>query len=400
MTALRSLLWITSLVATQSTFAQQPIQFDGFVSIGYVDPESNQFLGSEDGEAAILTENVLRMTVPFENGLALSGQFLYREFGDNFDGGLRLDFLQLDYRSQWWGEGQQTASLGRFKARQGLYNETRDVPMTRPSILLPQSVYLDIARNFFLTLDGAKLNSLFPFERGDLSVELAVGRNQFDDKFSSMALGETAEGDWSSETNYYFDVRYESKSWTTAFNTSWIDVNYSPHSGAFLPILINDQPFALETTNGAFNSVMTTFSLQYTFTPVEFTYERNQREFETTGFYPGVTSSKSTMGGQYLQARYFFNEDWTILARFDEFFINTDDKQGELLSQTGNSRGYARSYDRTLGVNWRINQHWYLSFEQHWVTGGSWLPPIGKGRQLPPLNDDWKMTAFQLSYHF
>jgi len=400
MKLLRLSLWISSLVTAPILFAEQQVQTNGFVSIGYLSPSENQFFGDENGDTAVLTENGIRVSMPFQNGWAFSGQMIYREAGDNYDGGVSIDFLQLDYRANWWGEGQQTATIGRFKSQQGLYNKTRDVPQTRPSILLPQSVYLDIARNFFLTLDGAKLNSNYPFEEGDLSVEIAIGKNRFDDKFSAMALGETAEGDWNSFTNHYLDIRYESQNWTAATTFAWVGLSYEPNPNAYLPIRFNNMLINLPTVYGEFESVMSTYSLQYTVMPFELSYEYNDRDFESFGFSAGSTPSKTTMGGQYLQLRYFIERDLIVLARFDEFYINEDDKDGDEIVAGGNSRGYARSIDRTLGLTWRPAVDWQIAIEHHWINGGAWLPPIGKNAALPILDDDWELSAVQVSYQF
>jgi hypothetical protein len=400
MRQLKSLIWITSLVATMGLAANQAVNVNGFVSVGFLMPDANQFLGDGDGDNAFLTENGLRMSIPMDNGWAFSGQVIYRDAGDNYDGGLNIDFIQFDYRTQLWAEGQQTTTIGRFKSKQGFYNDTRDVPQTRPSILLPQSVYLDIARNFFLSLDGFKFNSVFPFDNGDLSAEIALGRNRFDDKFSTMALGQTAEGDWDSSNNSYIDLRYESQHWNAAINFAWIDISYKPNSGAYVPVNIGNLMLQAPTAAGNFDSLMSTYSIQYIYEPFEITYEYSNREFDAKGFSPNAPNSKSTMGGQYIQLRYFWLQDLTLLVRYDEFFINKSDKSGDSIAATGNSPDYAFSYDTVLGLVWELKDNWQIAIEHHWVEGGAWLPPLGKGTALPELDSHWEMTAVQVSYQF
>jgi hypothetical protein len=400
MKRLALLLLAINMPFTSLIKADNKVDFDGSISIGYLNPSDNSYFKEDGGESVIITENVLRVTAQLKRGFAISGQALYREAGDNYDGGLKLDFLQIDYRSQLWGEGQQTATFGRFKSRQGLYNETRDVPSTRPSILLPQSVYLDTARNFFLTLDGIKFRTVHPYDNGDLSFEIALGENSFDDKFSTMALGKTAEGNWSSETNRYFDIRYESSDWVAAANFAWVGIDYRPKPGAYLPIRVGNLEIPVATVNGKFDSLMSTYSIQYTFHPLEITLESNRREFDSRGFSPGSPPSELTMGGQYIQFRWFVNEQWTALYRYDEFYSNTADQNGENLLTSGNSKRYANSKDKTIGLTWRPNAEWFVSFEYHFLKGGAWLPPLGKGSALPPLVNNWDLAGFQIAYLF
>jgi len=280
------LLLLNSLLlfAQQGAADESKIKIDGFVSVGYLSPSDNHNYGDKAGEGAILTENVLRLSYDFNNGFALSSQALLREAGDFYDGGSRLDFLRLDYRDSFWHDSQQTFTLGRFKTRQGFYNETRDVPSTRPSILLPQSVYFESNRNFVLSLDGLKISNLQAFDNGDLAFEFGVGKNTTDDKFNQVILGPNVTGDWTSDNNYYSDIRWETQKLSLAINYSKVSLSFTPNFGDFLLVEQNNISFPALLIQGDYKSNVKTYSAQYRLSEWEFTIEHGELTSESMVF--------------------------------------------------------------------------------------------------------------------
>ena len=395
------LLPLISLIALGSqayadTHSGEKLTLDGFISFGYMAASDNNFFGDKDGEDAFLTENVLKANYSFGHGFSVSGQLLYREAGDKYDGGVRVDFFQLDYHTHMFGEGSNTFTLGRFKNRQGLYNETRDIPYTRPSILLPQSVYLDISRNFLLTTEGAKVRTHLPMEESDLFFELGYGENSPDDKFSEITIAETAQGKWDSDNNHYFDVRWESRNLTLAYNFTNVVVDYTPQPGAFINVNFMGMPIPIPMTPGQFETDFNTYSIQYRESDWELTMELSQREFITAGFSGPNAGGVTDVNGGYLQFRYFINDAWTTLIRYDDVELDF------VLAGQGINvpEDLKNSTDLTLGLSWTINEDWQLMFEHHFVEGGAWLPPLTKTQILPPLTPDWGITAMQVSMKF
>ena len=63
-----------------------------------------------------------------------------------------------------------------MKTPLGLYNDTRDVAFTRPSILLPQSIYFDRTRKLALAADGVHLYGEYRSDLGDISFQAGVVR--------------------------------------------------------------------------------------------------------------------------------------------------------------------------------------------------------------------------------
>ncbi len=390
------LTFISSFSIASTSVLGGQITTEGVVSIGYLAPSANTFVNEEAGKDAILSENVFRITYTADSRVALSGQLVYREAGDNYENELRVDFLQLDFRFTWLEDSEQTFTVGRFKSRQGLYNESRDVPFTRPSVLLPQSVYLDTTRNFYLSTDGFRLQSFHSLEESDLTFGYSVGKSVLDDQFSSVTLAKTATGDWKSENNHYMDARWESQNWTLGVSFADVSLDYQPAPGAYIPVDINGMTIPIPMVYGAFDATFQTYSLQYRQANWEITFEKIERNFDTEGFLASSNRAKSDLDGQYVQFRYFFSESLTGLIRYDvmDFSIYQNPSSPPLNDDASQAK------DTTIGLLWNISDSWQFSVEQHFIKGGAWIPPISKTTVGDSFKSNWSLLAAQISYKF
>ena len=99
--------------------------------------------------------------------LQFSVQGISRWAGKGSTGNVRLDYGFMDYTYYSGETGQLGIRLGRMKNPLGFYNDTRDVPFTRPSILLPQSIYFDRTRKLALAADGMHMYGEYRSDMGD-----------------------------------------------------------------------------------------------------------------------------------------------------------------------------------------------------------------------------------------
>ena len=133
-------------------------QIHGFASQAYITTSDNNVFGNSDNGGSFgLTEAGLNASVRPLPRLQLSGQVVSRRAGEGVTGIPRLDYAILDYRLYSQEANQFGIRVGRLKNPFGFYNETRDVAHTRPSILLPQSIYFDRTRNLGLSGDSVQL---------------------------------------------------------------------------------------------------------------------------------------------------------------------------------------------------------------------------------------------------
>ena len=132
----------------RSMHSSGDLQIHGFASQAYIYTSDNDVFGNSDDNGSFgFTEigiNALLRPLP---RLQLSAQGLSRRAGQGTSATPRLDFAVADYRLFSQDTNQFGIRVGRLKNPFGFYNDTRDVPFTRPSILLPQSIYFDRIRN-------------------------------------------------------------------------------------------------------------------------------------------------------------------------------------------------------------------------------------------------------------
>ncbi len=155
-------------------------ELHGFLSQGYLNSSHNNFLAhnTEDG-----TFEYMEMSINYNKwltpGLSAGFQLFAKDLGKAGNQEVKLDWAMLNYRwKPWLG-----AKAGRLKLNTGLYNDTRDIDMVRPWVLLPQSTYLEYFRDASLCVDGASLYGTLPAgAAGNFSYEIQYGTQELDDE--------------------------------------------------------------------------------------------------------------------------------------------------------------------------------------------------------------------------
>lgn len=151
-------------------------QVHGFASLTLVNTSDNNFFGQSDDQVSNnFSEVGLNASWRLTPGLQLSAEVLSHRAGGTDDGGVRLDYGLVDWTALSSEEGRGGIRVGRIKTAYGLYNTTRDVPFTRPSIILPQSIYFERTRNLTVSADGADIYVERYGEAGTLSASFAYG---------------------------------------------------------------------------------------------------------------------------------------------------------------------------------------------------------------------------------
>ncbi|MEP6880205.1 MAG: hypothetical protein ABI865_15310, partial [Nitrosospira sp.] len=136
---------VSSLLLSVSTHAQKlPInlqnlpanlQIHGFASQSWLmSSDKNNFFGKSSSDSGSFDFRELGLNASMRplTRLQFSAQMMSRRAGDGSPGNIRLDYGFIDY-TYFSGENSQLGiRLGRMKTPLGLYNDTRDVPFTRP----------------------------------------------------------------------------------------------------------------------------------------------------------------------------------------------------------------------------------------------------------------------------
>lgn len=139
--------------ADDDTGNETALQVHGFASQGALLTSDNNYLARTKRGSLEFTEAGINFTKSFDDRLSAGLQLFARDLGPAGSYAASFDWLYLDYRWQDW----LGLRAGRVKLPYGLYNDTSDIDAAQPVILLPQSVYPAVNRNFILAQTGLEL---------------------------------------------------------------------------------------------------------------------------------------------------------------------------------------------------------------------------------------------------
>lgn len=380
--------WLISTASAYSFGHLDSIKVHGFASQGYFLSSENNIYGesSKHRGALGLTETGINVSYKPLHNLRLAAQGIYRHAG-NVNEDAQLDYALLDWTFLSHNDLRIGVRLGRVKTPFGLYNETRDVAFTRPSITLP-SIYFERSRDLLLSSDGLQFYADKGTPIGNLSFQLNAGQlGEELDELQDAVLGQGALGKLENELGYLAKLAYESTSGATrlAFSFDNFDMKYEPGSGDFLDDgNINFQQFLL--------------SAQQHIGPVTFTgeYLRQENIFENFGpFYPKTAPVSESY---YIQADYRFNQQFKGYSRYDVLYLNKDDKQPDVLpSGVSPHMTFNKSY--MVGLQWTPASQWMLQAEYHRHNGASSLS-FADNPNPAAIKQHWSVFALQVSYRF
>jgi hypothetical protein len=366
------------------------IQIQGFAAQALIGTSHNNFFGdSQNDVSSEFTEAGLHGAWQVRDNLRVSGQLLYRRAGDTDTDNLRLDYAHADWRLHQSDSHQIGARLGKVKIPYGLYNETRDVPFTRPGILLPQSVYFDNSRSLVLAAPGAFLYGGGVHDWG--STEWSVGGIQPDFDSSAVEynfLGNDLPGKLDGRRALGARFRWDSPGDTT------LALTYADAQADYAPGALD--PFGAGTVD--FRNLM--LSVQQRFNTLTLTAEYGRPKIRLAGFGLALPDSVSPTETFYAQGEWRFAPDWELLVRHDVFYRSRKDRNGRAFeAATGLPAHGNYAHDTTLGLRWDATPSLMLRGEYHRVNGTAWLP----GPDNPDFfarTRDWDMWLLQAAWRF
>lgn len=371
------------------------VQAHGFVSQALSRSSDNKVGGDSDsGVATDLRELGANLSWRMTPDWLVSGQVLARWAGNSDDGDLRLDYGQVDRTLIGDADTSLGIRLGKIKNPYGFYNSTRDVAHTRPGIIMPQSIYLDRVRNFFLATPGIALYGDHAGERLDLAWNLAAIRPDGDDPdLESLLLGRQWPGTIEGKNSWLGQVMagVDGGRWRLGLSFGEVNMQFESTNTALIGSGESRlRPLAL--------------SLERNFEDFSFTAEyaeiRNQGQGYGSG--PGVNllNDTNTNMAWYVQGTWRPATNWRVYVRRDEIYLDKNDKDGKKGSANTGSTIPAPAFfakDWTLGVRHDIGA-WLLAAEWHHVKGTVWLSPLDL--PLASQKEDWDLLLLQAAWRF
>jgi hypothetical protein len=387
----------TALKWLRSTDRPGDLQIHGFISQAYLVTSDNDVFGNSDkGGSFGLTEAGLNASLRPLPKLQLSAQVLSRRAGEGNTGMPRLDYAVLDYQLYSHETDQFGIRVGRIKNPFGFYNETRDVAFTRPSILLPQSIYFDRSRNVGLSSDSVQLyGDTAIFNLGTLSTQFGVTLPIVSNKeWESSLLGGIQPGHMEREVSYIGRGIFETNDKRLRLGVSgiWLNTAYDPQ-GASDPL-----------GSGSLEFTPVFFSAQYNTERWTLTSEYAIRPFKYDNSFNGPLKGLHFVGeSYYFQGEYRFTPKLEGILRYDALFTDRSDRNGNqwaALSPMRQGLEHTRfARDITVGIRWNVTPEFMLRAEYHHVNGTGWLSRLDNPNARDTVKN-WDLFAIQASYRF
>jgi hypothetical protein len=395
MTRLRALTAIAAMLGTlPARGADLPsgLQIHGFASQAYILTSANDFFGdSDEGGSFDFRELGLNASLRPLPRLQLSAQVLSRRAGQSDDGDPDLDYAFADYSFVSNPASTMGLRAGRIKNPLGLYNDTRDVAFTRPSILLPQSIYFDRTRDLALSADSVQLYGEGRMDVGAIGFQFGVANPRVSDDETELAfLGADRPGELDNDISYIGRIMYEHGGGRLrlALSGAQVNIDYDPAadpSQDLLPGSIRFQPWI--------------FSAQYNAERWSLTGEYALRKSTFEGLAP-IPDMSFTGESYYLQGTYRIGTNWEALLRYDVLYADRDDRDGEKFAALSGRPGHNRfAKDLTVALSWNVASSFLLRAEYHNVDGTGWLP-IPDNPDLGATERHWDMFLLQAALRF
>jgi hypothetical protein len=374
------------------------IYINGYIGVGYAIESANNFLDSKKDENKLI-EGALNVTYEYNNNISFAGQVAYREFGEYFtDKTLRVDYANINYTTSFLTNSEQSLSIGRIKIPSGIYNSSRDTPITRPSILMPQSGYFDLFRNLWLSTDGIIISSSHQLTHGLVSISGGYGKTHIDDNFSNAALGQDAFGSWNGGSLSLIDIRFNFDSLLFGLSYNNIHPKYLSTSSDTIPLFPVGNKIS-PVINGNVDVSSYTAFIQYNLGRFEITSEYIYRDIISSGFIP-APPTKRDMDGYYAQLKYAASPSLNLMVRFDQFYRSADQKNGVETPIGTDPPWYNNATTSSVGFNYNINEHWSIIADVHYIKGSGWLPPFSYQVPESVEKKHWILSAFEVIYIF
>lgn len=331
------------------------INTSGFLAAGISHGLSN--IDKDKNEYEPLYEGGLRSSLFLPNNFLINGQVLYSDMfvDDIYEDNVRLDYLTLDWISQGIWQSEQTVSIGRFKNAWGIYGNTRDIPFTRPSVALAQSVYSEYFRSIISNTDGIRMTSNFLVGNSDITAEIGYGNHTENEQLDIVANNSALLGvDVDMKSTWYFDLKYRYANWLCSFTYRNFISNFDVDDNALLGSISGETEF---------NTYV--LGIQYQMKALELTVEGISIKNKYSKSNTILDGSESRMDGIYAQARYLVLSDLALMLRYDTIRTVADTPEGFSIEWA------EKYYTWSTGITWNFASDWQFSLEVHERQQGS-----------------------------
>ncbi|GLX82878.1 TonB-dependent receptor [Thalassotalea eurytherma] len=374
--------------------ASEKLQWHGFIAQGLIQAKDTNYINDDGDVSTELTEVGLNLSYQINQQLRFAAQAVYINGGNRYNEGGRVDYFMLDWHAYSDENDNTHIYVGRIKNYTYLYSSVRDVPMARPSIILPQGMYFDATRDLSVGGDGVYINHKHDSENyGHFDFNISSSQSEISDKQKQIMLGDFATGDLDHKLDVQSSVYWQPSDfspWRFGLGALTAEFDYEKGTGdAF-----SDGKLVLQRYTANFN-----YEGEYW----EFSGEVMQERFRLENLYFDGSLVDRFSQGIYGQARYNFTDKLSVLGRAERFYGNKDDRDGKTLEASSGGlipRYFAYQHTLTLGMSYDFQPNLRLQLENHWIKGAARLTPIILPDPVTNNKEDWQVWALQLMYWF
>jgi len=365
------------------------LRWHGFLNQGVIHTDENNLFGDSADTSFDFRDVGVGFSWQAHNRLLISAQAIYRDAGGTSPNGINVDYALLNYsliNRMDFGLGVRA---GRVKNPYGLYNETRDVAATKPSILLPMSIYPTAFRDIFHTSDSVVLYGYKELGNWLVNFDLLRGEVPFDKKSERLLIPSPQQASivddelWAARSIVEFDGGRMRLGATYVKFDGRIDTVGGP--GRLNP--------------GVMDIDSHIFSFEYNWECYQFTSEYLRTNYIYRGvFAPGLIS-KRVSDGYYVQLGWQITEKLRAFGRYDNYYSDRNDKSGAGQALLGRPNSDAFIKSLAVGAQYYFSRSLMLAGEIHHINGTTALPVI-ENPDASRVKEDWNLYTLQLSYKF
>ena len=396
------------LLSMSTLFAKfGDIDIHGFLSQGFLKSTNYDALGIKTEKGTLQFNEIgvnfsTRLTTKFRVGLQL---FIY-DFGDQNNGEVSVDWAFGDYSFH----KMLGLRMGKLKVPFGLYNDVRDLDMTRNSIFLPASVYQGNAfRELVVGNNGAELYGTLPYGFSYLTQygQLDGAKIESYVKMQNDVVLDDVEMDRMITTKLNWNLPFEIPfvdDMTFGYSRWQIDgMETVANNRAMFPPGPTGTMTEFSITNKFSEMNKNVFSIEYSFENFSLAGEFNQSIKEVTrdGEATDPATSPQIIGiinnifdtetsteelGYYVAANYSFTEWFHFGLGYSEALPTQDDKDAAGFDE----KNFLK--DITISTRFDITDGWLVKFETHIMDG---YPGSDTTE-----DEDWYLFALKTSYSF
>lgn len=366
------------------------VQVHGFISQGYVRTNANGYYdpATSDGGSLDFREMALNVVAQPEDRLRLGIQIISQDMGRLYNNELAIDWAHAVF-TQTIGDGQIQFRAGRIKTGHALYNNYRDLDLSRATVFLPECVYFNSWRKFYTAIDGVGLELRSPATAlGSFDLGVIYGNQQIPADDPSLSVyGETVDSSrlerqwgvqatWRPVSDLLLKVSFLSfDNW----NTTFAPADTTPPDA----ILSDASPYYREVVA----------STEYTNDAWQVAGEMIYWTSKGVTTYTGGTSAWTQAGiGGYAMATWEFHPRWKAAVVAQAHNMRTTDEW------------YGDGFDQTRAIGtaacYSVTGHWLVKAELQRIQGVYFLRGADQPTPYEYESRFWTMFALRTTFDF